>query len=115
MPFEEGLMKGILIAISGTIVLMSSTVYGHSGTQVIDHPQMNQEDWIERSFDRGQPNRREAAQVDLDQAPIDRGESMAKADGVVTRKEAARIGAAKKRTPRPIVRERHARQGAPHR
>ena len=79
-------MKGMLIAISGTIILMSSMVYGQSDTQVIDSRQLKQEYWIERSFDRGE--------LDREQDRIDRSESRGKADGVVKRKEATRIGAA---------------------
>lgn len=108
-------MKGMLIAISGMIILMSSMVYGQSDTQVIDSRQLNQEDWIERSFDRGQLNRQEEVQLDREQARIDRRESRGKVGGVVKRKEAARSGAAQKRAPRPIVRERQDRRDARHR
>lgn len=100
-------MKGMLIAISGTIILMSSMVHGQSDTQVIDSRQLKQEDWIERSFDRGG--------LDRQQDRIDRSESRGKADGVVKRKEATRIGAAQKRASRPIVREQQDRRDARHR
>ena len=100
-------MKGMLIAISGTIILMSSMVYGQSDTQATDPRKLNQEDWIERSFDRGE--------LDREQDRIDRSESRGKAEGVVKRKEAARSGAAQKRASRPIVRERQDRRDARHR
>ena len=100
-------MKGMLIAISGAIVLMSSMVYAQSDTQATDPRKLNQEDWIERSFDRGQ--------LDREQDRIDRRESRGKADGIVKRKEATRIGAAQKRASRPIVRERQDRRDARHR
>ena len=115
VPSEEGLMKSIFIAISGAIILMSSMVYGQSDTAVIDQREMNQEHWAERSFDRGELNRLEAAQLEREQARIDRRESRGKADGVVKRKEAARSGAAQKRTSRPIVRERQDHRDARHR
>lgn len=104
---EEERMKGMLIAISGMIILMNSMVYGQSDTQGIDSRQLNQDDWIERSFDRGQ--------LDREQDRIDRRESRGKADGVMKRKEAARTGAAQKHTSRPIVRERQDRRDARHR
>ncbi len=115
VPLEEELMKSLFIAISGAIILMSSVVYAQSDTQVTDPRKLNQEDWIERSFDRGQLNRQEEVQLDREQVRIDRRESRGKADGVVKRKEAARSGAAQKRTPRPIVRERQDRRDARHR
>ncbi|MHC9063069.1 hypothetical protein ACYX34_10310 [Nitrospira sp. CMX1] len=107
-------MKGMLIAISGAIVFASSLAYGQSGTQLIEQ-QLNQEDWIERSFDRGQLDRQEATRLDHEQTHRDRIEKSAKRDGAVTRKETGRIGAAKKRASRPIARERHDRQDARHR
>ena len=115
VPSEEGLMKSLFIAISGAIVLMSSMVYAQSDTQATDPRKLNQEDWIERSFDRGQLNRQEEVQLEREQARIDRRESRGTADGVVKRKEAARSGAAQKRTSRPIVRERQDRRDARHR
>lgn len=108
-------MKSLFIAISGAIVLMSSMVYAQSDTQATDPRKLNQEDWIERSFDRGQLNRQEEVQLEREQARIDRRESRGTADGVVKRKEAARSGAAQKRTSRPIVRERQDRRDARHR
>ena len=115
VPSEEGLMKSLFIAISGAIILMNSVVYAQSDMQVTDPRKLNQEDWIERSFDRGQLNRQEEVQLDREQARIDRRERRGKVDGVVKRKEAARSGAAQKRAPRPIVRERQDRRDARHR
>lgn len=115
VPSEEGLMKSLFIAISGAIILMSSVVYAQPDMQVTDPRKLNQEDWIERSFDRGQLNRQEEVQLDREQARIDRRESREKVGGVVKRKEAARSGAAQKRAPRPIVRERQDRRDARHR
>jgi len=108
-------MKGILIAISGTVMLTSSLVYGQSDRQVIDQRQMNQADWIEHSFDRGTLDRREAARPDRQPDRIDRKENRAKEDELVTTKKSARIGAAQKRASRPVVRERHDRRDTRHR
>lgn len=108
-------MKRILITVSGTIVLMSSMAYGQSDTQAIDQPDTNHGQWIERSFDRGQLDRPEEAQPDRKPDRIDRTEHRAKVDGAVTKKKAARTGTKHNRASRPIVREQHARQGAPHR
>ena len=114
-PSKEGLMKSLFIASGGAIILMSSVVYAQSDTQAIDPRKLNQEDWIERSFDRGQLNRQEEVQLEREQVRIDRRESRGTAEGVVKRKEAARSGAAQKRASRPIVRERQDRRDARHR
>ncbi|MFO0701257.1 MAG: hypothetical protein U0236_18710 [Nitrospira sp.] len=108
-------MRGIGIAMSGMIVLMSSLAYGQSDTQAIDQQDSNHGQWIERSFDRGQLDRPEEVQPDRKTDRVDRPESRAKADGAVTKKKAARVGPKQNRASRPIVREQHARQGASHR
>lgn len=108
-------MKGILIVTGGMIVLINSMAFAQSDTQVTDQGQVSQEDWIERSFDRGPIDRRAAGRPDGTQAGIDRVEGRAKVDRVLKRKEAARTGAAKQHAPRPIVREQPARQGAERR
>jgi hypothetical protein len=108
-------MKGMLIAISGTIILMSSLVYGQSDTQAIDQGNTNHGQWIERSFDRGQLDRREEARPEREPDRIDRTRNRAKVDDVVTRKKAAGMGAKQNRASRPLVREQQVRQGAPHR
>jgi hypothetical protein len=132
-------MKGMLITISGTIVLMSSMVYGQSDPQAIDQREMTHGQWIEQSFDRGQLNRPEEVQPDRKPDRLDRPENRAKSDrgvrpeevqpdrkperldrtehrskadaAVVTKKKAAGIGAKQNRASRPLVREQHARQG----
>ncbi|HRI38510.1 MAG TPA: hypothetical protein PLO50_08150 [Nitrospira sp.] len=105
-------MKGLLIALSGTIILTSSLVYGQSDTQAIDQGNMNHGQWIERSFDRGQLDRRQEVRPEREPAPPDRTEHHAK---TVTKKKAAPIGAAQKHTSRPLVRERHDHRDARHR
>lgn len=115
VSIEEGLMKAMLTAICGMIMLTSSLVYGQSDTQMIDQRQTTQEDWIERSFDRGQPERRDAPRSVREPDRLDRRDTRAKADEVVTTKKAARIGAAQKRSPRPVVREQQDRRETRHR
>ncbi len=108
-------MKGILIMISGMMVLVSGTVYGQSDTPVVDQQQTSQENWIERSFDRGQFNHRDAVRPGHEQDRLERREKKENVDGERARKDTARTGAKQKRAPRPLVRERHNRQGARHR
>lgn len=108
-------MKNILIAISGVLVLMNGMVYGQSETPVIDHQPMEQESWIERSFDRGQLDHREATRPDREPDRIGRMEQRANTEGVEKKKEGVRIGAAKKRTSRPIVRQQPDRRATRNR
>jgi opacity protein-like surface antigen len=108
-------MRKILIALSGTTLLMSSMVYAQAETPVIDQRQLNQEQRIDQGIAGGQLNRREANRLDRQQDRIGRMEDRAEADGVMTRKERARIGAAQNRASRHIGREKHDRQGTRHR
>lgn len=108
-------MKPILIAIGGMAVMMSSIVYAQPETPLIDQRQANQEHRIDQGMASGQLSEREARRLDRRQDHIDRMENHAEADGVMTRKERARIGAAQGRASRQIAREKHDRQGARHR
>jgi hypothetical protein len=108
-------MKRILIAVSGMTLLMSGFVYAQTETPVIDQRQMNQEQRIDQGISSGQLNRREAGRLDRQQDRIDRMEDHANADGVMTRKERARIGTAQNRASHNMAREKHDRQGSRHR
>ncbi len=108
-------MKSILIAFSGAIMFMSGVVYGQTETPVIDQRHGNQEHRIDQGLASGQLTEREARRLDRRQDHIDRMENHAEADGVMTRKERAQIGAAQNRASRHIAREKHDRQGARHR
>ena len=105
-------MRGRAGFFGGAILLSSSLVYAQMDTPVIDQRQMNQEQRIDRGIASGQLNQHEAARLDREQNRIDRMENRAKADGVVTRRERARIGVAEDRASRHIYREKHDRQGA---
>jgi len=109
------MMKKILLATSGITLLITGLVYAQAETPVIDQRQMNQERRIDQGISSGQLNRREAGRLDRQQDRIDHMENRAKADGVVTGKERARIGAAQNRASRHIGREKHDSQGARHR
>lgn len=63
----------------------------------------------------GQLTARETPRLDRRQDHIDQLEERAQSDGVMTRKERARIGAAQNRSSRQILNEQRDRQGARHR
>jgi hypothetical protein len=77
----------------------------------MDQRQMNQEQQIYQGGARGQLNRWKANRIERQQDRIDRMENRTNADGAVTAKERARIGAAQNRASRHIAREKQDRQG----
>lgn len=104
-----------LLAISSVLLATGGTAYAQADTPVIDQRQMNQEQRIDQGVESGQLNPREAKRLERQQNRIDRMENRAKADGVVTARERARISAAQNRASRNIAREKHDRQGDRHR
>jgi uncharacterized membrane protein YebE (DUF533 family) len=104
-----------LLAISSVLLATGGTAYAQADTPVIDQRQMNQEQRIDQGVESGQLNPREAKRLERQQNHIDRMENRANADGVVTARERARIGAAQNRASRNIAREKHDRQANRHR
>jgi hypothetical protein len=70
---------------------------------------------VSQGIGSGHLNEREARHVNKQQDHINKIEDHAKADGVVTDKERARIGTAQNRASRHIAREKHDCQGKRHR
>lgn len=108
-------MRTTALAVMALMFGMSGMAFAEGDTPVIDQRQANQEKRIDQGIASGQLNQREANRLDREQNRIDRMENRAKADGVVTDKERARIGAAQNRASRHIAREKHDAQGARHR
>lgn len=108
-------MKRMLLAVSAMTLLMTGMAYAETETPVIDQRQANQEQRMDQGIASGQLNEREANRLNKQQEHINKMEDRAKSDGVMTKKERARIGAAQDRASRHIVREKHDRQGKRHR
>jgi len=106
-------MKQILITVSA-LVLMTGMAYAQAETPVIDQRQTNQEQRIDQGVASGQLNERETNRLNKQQEHVNKMEDRAKSDGVMTKKERARIGAAQARASRHITREKHDRQGKRH-
>jgi opacity protein-like surface antigen len=106
-------MKQMLLAVSA-LVLMTGMAFAEAETPVIDQRQTNQEQRIDQGIASGQLNDREANRLNKQQEHINKMEDRAKSDGVITKKERARIGAAQARASRHIAREKHDRQGKRH-
>lgn len=79
-------------------------------TPGIDQRQLNQERRIEQGVASGSLTQREANRLERGQQRIDNMEARAKADGVVTRQERARLQHAENVQSREIYREKHDRQ-----
>ena len=107
-------MRRILFSVSAVALLLSSVASVQAETPVIDQRQTNQEQRIDKGIESGQLNQREANRLNKQQEHINKMEDKAKADGVVTNRERARIGAAQDRASRNIAREKHDRQGKRH-
>lgn len=116
-PFtlKEEVMRNMLLAVCGLTLGMSGMAYAQAETPVIDQRQANQEKRIDQGIASGQLNEREANRLNKQQEHINKMEDRAKSDGVVTKKERAKIGAAQERSSRNIAREKHDRQGKRHR
>jgi uncharacterized membrane protein YebE (DUF533 family) len=106
-------MKQMLLTMSA-VVLTAGLAYAQAETPGIDQRQANQEKRIDQGIASGQLNQREANRLNKQQDHIDNMENKAKADGVVTKKERARIHNAQDRASRHIAREKHDRQGKRH-
>ena len=108
-------MKPMLLAMCGLILGFSRMAYAQAETPVIDQRQANQEKRIDQGIASGQLNEREANRLNKQQEHINKMEDKAKADGVVTKGERARIDRAKDCASRHIAREKHDAQGRRHR
>ena len=107
-------MKQILITVS-IVVLMTGVAFAENETPGIDQRQTNQEQRVDQGIASKQLNEREADRLNTQQREITKMEEKAKSDGVMTRKERARIAAAQDRAARHIAREKHDRKGKRHR
>ena len=107
-------MKKTLLAVCGLILGISGQAFAQAETPVIDQRQANQEQRIDQGVASGQLNGREANRLNKQQEHISKMEDRAKSDGVMTKRERARIGAAQHRASHHIAREKHDRQGKRH-
>ena len=107
-------MKTMVCAVGVLMLGMSGMTFAQAETPVIDQRQANQEKRIDQGIASGQLNEREANRLNTQQEHINKLEDKAKADGVVTKGERARIDHAQDRASRHIAREKHDRQGKRH-
>ena len=108
-------MKKLLLAVCAMTLMMSGIVFAQAETPVIDQRQINQDQRIDQGIASGQLNEREANRLNKQQGRIGKMEDRAMSDGVMTKRERARIGAAQNRASRHVARQKHDRQGERHR
>ena len=107
-------MRQILLAVSA-LFLATGTAYAQAEPPGIDQRQANQEQRIDQGIASGQLNQHETNRLEREQTRINRMEDRAKADGVVTKKERAKINHAQNRASRDIYRQKHDAQRNRHR
>lgn len=96
-------MKKRLLAVSGIILFTTGVVFAEIDISLLDQRQTNQEQRIDQGITSGRLN--------MQQEQVNKMETRAKSDAVMTEKERARIAAAQDRAARHIAREKHDRQG----
>ena len=87
-----------------------------SGAQAqgkVDIRQGNQQERIDNGVVSGELTQREQKRLERDQKRIARAEGRAESDGVVTRKESARLAGGQRKTSRQIAHAKHDRQKPP--
>ena len=106
-------MKHMVLLIGG-VLLAVGMAYGQAETPRVDQRQANQEQRIDQGIASGQVTEHEANKLEQQQRHIDNMENTAKSDGVVTKKERARLHAAHDKASKKIYRQKHDRQRSRH-
>jgi opacity protein-like surface antigen len=100
-------MKKVIWGAAVWSVCITSLAFAQANTPTIDQRQANQEQRIDQGIASGQLNEREANRLNHQQEHINKMEDKAKSDGVVTKKERARIGRTQDRTSKHIAKQKH--------
>ena len=103
-------MKQVIWSAALVSVCAVSSVFAQAETPRIDQRQANQEKRIDQGIASGQLNEQDANRLNKQQVHVNKMEDKARSDGVVTKKERARISRAQDRTSRHIARQKHDRQ-----
>ena len=93
-------------------ILLVSTAYAQADAPAIDQRQVNQERRIDHGIVSGVLTEQEANKLVHQQAHINKMKDKVKSDGVVTKKERARLHKAQDRASHHIARDKHDGQGA---
>jgi len=110
MKAKSSLLVAVLAAFSLPVLAQTAPAKDPAATPGIDKRQANQEARIQQGVQSGQLTQREAARLEKGQERVQKMEDKAKADGVVTKKERARIQHAQNVQSRHIAKQKHDRQ-----
>lgn len=91
-------------------LVLPALAFAQANTPRVDQRQANQEQRIDQGVASGSLTQREANRLDRGQQHVDNMENRAKADGVVTRGERARLHQAQEVQSRRIYTQKHDRQ-----
>jgi hypothetical protein len=91
-------------------IVLPTLAFAQANTPRVDQRQANQEQRIDQGVASGSLTRREANRLERGQQHVDNMENRAKADGVVTRGERARLHQAQDVQSARIHRQKHDRQ-----
>lgn len=97
-------------ALAAIAIVLPTLAFAQANTPGIDQRQANQERRIDQGIASGSLTQREANRLERGQQRVDNMENRAKADGVVTRQERARINRAQDRQSDRIYAQKHDRQ-----
>ncbi len=101
-------MKLSSVLVGAVIVCASlGKMYAQDKTPVVDQREKNQQERIDQGIKSGELTKGEAARLEAQQGKIKVDEAKAKADGVVTAKERAKLKREQNRASRTIYRKKH--------
>jgi uncharacterized membrane protein YebE (DUF533 family) len=104
----KALISVLALVASGAVFAQASA----PATPVLDQKQANQQQRIDQGVASGQLNKREARRLKARENKLAAHEAAAKADGVVTKKERARLNAEANKDSKAIYKQKHDRQKA---
>ncbi len=100
-----------MFKVQATVIALTLAFAGsalaQTATPGIDKQQANQERRIQQGVNSGELNKREANRLEKREGKLEADKQKAKADGVVTRKERAKLQREAKRDSKAIYRQKH--------
>lgn len=101
-------MKGTTIAVAlVSLALAASTTLAQTATPRVAKRQVNQQERIHQGVKSGELTKGEAVRLEAQQAKINRDKKQAKADGVVTPRERAKLAHEQNRASKNIYVKKH--------
>ena len=96
-----------IIGLAAMLSLAGAIACSQTATPKVTHRQVNQQARIKEGVKSGELTKREAVRLEAREAKIARDKARAKADGVVTPAERAKLGREQNRASRHIYRQKH--------